>query len=261
MFSKVDGRWGITSFGLKVIGILLMVVDHIHEMFYYVGIPTAFTMIGRVVAPIFLFLAAEGYYYTHSKFRYLRNLLVGFWITSMMELVLQLYLPNPHIVLINSIFGTLFLSLSLMWIVDGLSHPKQNTKMFMFALGALLILIVASLGIFALMSLNDMTLLRTYMIFVPSFLTVEGGLPFMLLGVLFHWTRGNTKIQALVMLLFGLSTLLYVHDGITWMMIFATPFIYFYNGEQGKKSKWFFYLFYPTHIAILYIVATLLFPK
>ena len=79
---------GLTAFQLKVLGITLMVGDHIHQMFVLQGAPMWLTMIGRIVAPIFLFLSAEGFHYTRNKLAYLRNLLVGFWIMSLIQQLL-----------------------------------------------------------------------------------------------------------------------------------------------------------------------------
>lgn len=46
---------GLTAFHLKIFGITLMVFDHVHQMFYFAVIPMWFTMLGRIVAPIFIF--------------------------------------------------------------------------------------------------------------------------------------------------------------------------------------------------------------
>ncbi|EEK76555.1 TraX [Bacillus cereus R309803] len=42
-----------------------------------------------------------------------------------------------------------------------------------------------------------------------------------------------------------------------WMMIFALPFLLLYNGERGYNKTWakyMFYVFYPVHIWMLYII-------
>jgi len=44
-----------------------------------------------------------------------------------------------------------------------------------------------------------------------------------------------------------------------WMLIFALLFILFYNHKEGKKHKYFFYVFYPAHIVILFTIGKLFF--
>lgn len=41
---------GMTGFQIKMLGIVLMVLDHVHQMFAPLGIPEWFTMLGRAVA-------------------------------------------------------------------------------------------------------------------------------------------------------------------------------------------------------------------
>ncbi len=51
---------------LKILAILLMFLDHIYEMFGAFGAPMWLTMLGRIVFPLFMFLAADSFYYTHN---------------------------------------------------------------------------------------------------------------------------------------------------------------------------------------------------
>ena len=47
---------GLDGTQLKTIALVLMVLDHIHYFFEFTGcIPTVFSMLGRLSAPLFLF--------------------------------------------------------------------------------------------------------------------------------------------------------------------------------------------------------------
>ena len=38
----------------------------------------------------------------------------------------------------------------------------------------------------------------------------------------------------------------------------ALPLLSLYNGQRGSGSRWFFYWFYPLHMAVLYGLSTLI---
>ena len=40
-----------------------------------------------------------------------------------------------------------------------------------------------------------------------------------------------------------------------WFMILSLPFILLYNGQRGRKMKYFFYVYYPLHVYLLVILA------
>ena len=74
---------------LKLFAIVLMVFDHIHQMFVPLGAPVWLTYLGRPVFPILLFLAADSFHYTHDHKAYLRRLLLGSWVMTISSFVLQ----------------------------------------------------------------------------------------------------------------------------------------------------------------------------
>lgn len=254
---------GLTSYQMKVIGITLMVCDHIHQMFAMQGAPMYLTMLGRVVAPIFLFLSAEGYYYTHNKLAYLRNLLGGFWLMSAIQCFLPKIVPNDDIVLINNIFGTLFLTVLSMY---GLELFKKNQGKSR-VIGSLLLSGILGVGMISLwLTTQPEYLLPLVMVsmVVPNLMFVEGSVIFVALGVWFYCFRGNKGLQVLGLGVVALLTTGFnfnqqlITSNVQWLMIFAAIPIMLYNGKEGRKMKWFFYLFYPTHIVILYLLATFL---
>ena len=96
------------------------------------------------------------------------------------------------------------------------------------------------------------------MLMIPTLFTVEGGIFMVLLGLIFYIFRTNRKIQFLVLIILSFLAFYTNRTGVQWMMVFAIIPLYFYNGEKGRGDKNFFYIFYPVHIYILYIVASLL---
>lgn len=96
------------------------------------------------------------------------------------------------------------------------------------------------------------------MLMIPNLFTVEGGIFMVLLGLIFYIFRTNRKIQFLVLIILSFLAFYTNRTGVQWMMVFAIIPLYFYNREKGRGDKNFFYIFYPVHIYILYIVASLL---
>lgn len=96
------------------------------------------------------------------------------------------------------------------------------------------------------------------MLMIPNLFTVEGGIFMVLLGLIFYIFRTNRKIQFLVLIILSFLAFYTNRTGVQWMMVFAIIPLYFYNGEKGRGDKNFFYILYPVHIYILYIVASLL---
>lgn len=251
---------------LKLLAVILMFMDHVHQMFVSVGAPTWLTMAGRLVFPIFLFAASESFHYTHNKTKYLQRLLFASWGMTIFTFVLQNLMPNENVVLMNNAFSTFFITglYMLFWdkFVEGIRNkkPAQVVKAILYCfipiLCALPLFLVAKLSFNENVSFTLIRALATVSMLVPNLLAVEGGAAMVALGVSFYIFRKHRAIQIAVLLI--LSAAVYMKGGgIQWMMCFAAIPIALYNGERGKGMKNFFYIFYPFHIGLLYIVSTL----
>lgn len=251
----------LNSFQLKLIGMILMVFDHVHEFFWIDGVPIWFTWIGRIVAPIFLFASAEGFHYTRSKGKYLLHLYIGFLFMNGVSSVVQQQFPSDNM-LLNNIFGTLFLAVFYMWMIDILTSSVK-ARSWLKGIGAVVgLLIPIALSAVMLSVLNSSTFpaWSSYLWkFVPIPLLVEGSFWFVLLGIAFYLLRRSRALQIAALAAFSLF-LLYSSGfdwlgEFQWMMVFAAIPIALYNGQKGPNMKYLFYVFYPAHIYFLYLLA------
>ena len=252
---------------LKFLAVVLMVLDHIHEMFVSMGAPMWLTMAGRLVFPMFLFAASESFYYTHSKKRYLQRLLFASWGMTIFTFILQAVLPNPDVVLMNNAFSTFFVAGLYMLCWDTLKAGIRQKSPMEIGKAAVIFLvpILSAIPVYlmAMLSFNEnvpgsvIRLLARIALLMPNILAVEGGAPLVVLGLLFYIFRKHRTIQIGVLL--ALSLIVYLSGNMvqSLMALAAIP-IALYNGKRGKGMKNFFYIFYPAHIGVLYCIATLI---
>lgn len=257
-----------TATNLKYLAFGLMFLDHIHEMFIEMGAPSWLNICGRLVFPIFLFLAADSFYYTRDRKKYMLRLLLMSWLMIIGNMIVGSLFQNGHVGLANNAFSTFFITGVYIWSWDFFVKGIKNRSAKDFGKGLILFLlpIICALPMILLFSpsllgsLSPLTarLLILLVSLIPNILMVEGGFLLVLLGLLFYIFREKRLLQILSLAL--ITILLYLSDpaSIQWTMIFAALPIFLYNGQKGRGDKYFFYIFYPVHIYALYILASLI---
>jgi hypothetical protein len=248
----------LSGTAVKIIGIVLMTIDHFHQMFAFQGAPDWLSWFGRPVAAMFVFLCAEGFYYTRSRKRYLLRLLAGFLFMSLMNQLLSSFMRMEEIVLINNIFGALFMAAFYMWMIElfreGLRGKNRNAVLL--AVGGMILPLIAGLAlILALGAKNEAAVM--ILLFIPNPVSAEGGFVLIIMGILFYFLRNHRLVQVGVLLLIG-AFLWYTSRnsaGFQWLMIAAAVPLLLYNGKRGRGNTYFFYVFYPAHIYLFYVIA------
>ena len=259
---------GLNGFQLKMIGLILMLFDHIHEFFSFTGrIPLLFKWLGRIVAPIFMFLVVEGYTHTRNKKKYMLKLYIGSVLMNFGNYIFLKYLPRADgFTIENNIFGTLFMIVIYMVIIDFLKRSIKRKDIIKIILSILFLIIPFVVGS-SIISIVNVTNFDFLNYIIPNIYLVEGGPVFVILGLVFYVTKDNIHqlVQSYAIfclaLLFGsfaesnfnIRGLFY--GNYQWMMIFSAIFFYLYNGEKGKGLKYLFYIFYPVHIYLLYTIS------
>ena len=229
------GKRPLSQEGLKFLACAIMLLDHIGATLIPWG---TLRIIGRLAFPIFCFLLAEGAHYTRNPRNYLLRLGIG---AILSELPFDL-----------ALFGS--------W-----SWQHQS------------VMITLLLGAMALLAMKRMTqpLLKILVLllfaFLADFMNTDYGGAGVLMIALFGLTR-ERKYGWLVQLL-GMYLICrwIIPGGAVWFIgryvfieifaILALIPIWLYSGKKSTSSRavqWAFYLFYPVHLWILYLISILL---
>lgn len=253
---------------LKMIALVLMLVDHIGE--FIPGVPVWFRWLGRISSPLFMFCMAWGFYYTHNRKIYLVRLYLFGVFMGALGFVLNI-LPNKATFVSNNIFVTLFMVGLCIYLIEEFKENKR--KAILYIVLFLAVQVVSTLIIPQVMMLMPVfgqeTMLMVASV-LPNIIYCEGGIIFVALGVTLYYTKKNKKNVAIAYLIFcalffvisytpDIEMLLFINY--QWMMIAALPLMLCYNNQKGGGSKYFFYIFYPAHIAILSLIGNFIASK
>ena len=207
--------------GLKLIACVTMLLDHMGAVLFPEQL--WLRIIGRIAFPIYCFLLAEGAHYTKNPIRYGLRLLIGL-------LLAEIPFDLVH---------------------GGLSFHQQNV-MFTLLLGFLAILSVKHLS-------GSMRLLALLPIIAAELLRTDYGAMGVFMILMFFITRNleeNHVLQAIGLL--GLGVSVFKTSFIQPLAVLAILPISLYSGKKVSDNKvlqWGFYLFYPVHLLILWLIS------
>lgn len=254
--NTLENRKGLTTFDLKILGIILMFIDHVHQMFVPFGAPDWLDWFGRPVATLFFFVNVVGFTHTRNKEKYMLRLYFSMVLMSAFTMAMQKAFPYEQVVLMNNIFRDIFIGTMMMYGIDQLSSSMKTRKIGGFFLGLLLILLPVLFSFALQLMTSSQLMLNLTLLFSPALLLAENNVMVLLIPLMYLFRRSR-KFQCV---LIGLFAVFYFVNGSTqWMMIFSILPILFYNGQKGKGLKYFFYIFYPAHIGILYLLSYFLY--
>ena len=277
--SKIAQKGLLDSYTIKAIALIFMTIDHIGAYAFEVPVVAAhysvFRLLGRIAAPLFLYMITESARYTHSRFK----------------LILRLYLSSVSFdiitALMNSFFGdvlgvythgnilyTYFFAVVYITLIENLISAIKTTNW-----KASLIAFIVILSTFLLhplwslvhsMRISSVLIKELLESFVHSPFLVEYSPLFVLLGILMYFARNkwiqigifiaycNICYSSEISALFW-STPLSVFLGYPqYWMVLAAPIMALYNGHRGKENKALFYAYYPIHIYAIIIITKLI---
>ena len=267
---------GLSDTSLKEIALALMVLDHIHYFFSFTGaVPEWFSMLGRVSAPLFLFCTAEGFAHTHDRRTYLLRLWGMGAGMGLVQFVVGVGLGRraDGFYPMNGILRDLTVACLLWQGIDWLRQRRLGRALALVGGVGVLWPAVSLALVAALPPAGQLPLYFLSWTVLPNWaFSTDGGVWFILGGVLLYALRGRRKIQVLAWAAWAfwidmgsVSYLLRMGGGISlgqamllsyqWMEVFAAPLMLLYNGQRGAGHKQLFYWFYPAHVYGLYAVS------
>lgn len=202
---------------IKLLAITTMLIDHIGYVFF--GDIELFRIIGRLAFPLFAYQLTVGFIHTSNIRKYLSRILIFAFLSIV-----------PYGLIFNwtklNILFTLALALLILHIVENLN----------LRIGYCLIL-------------------------TPLFLPMEYGIYGIVLILALYYMRKNLSASVLIIVIATLFYSLFFEIYIQLFSLFGV-LIVLLDWEIGikiklfklKVNKWLFYIFYPSHLLIIYAI-------
>ena len=264
---RTASPFGLSAFSLKLLAAVTMVVDHIGA--YLLPNVIILRIIGRLSFPLFAFFIAEGCRYTRNRLR--RFLLV---------LGLALVCEVGYLAISHELTGTALLTFScsipIIYTLQAFKHalvrPGTAVRRAMgILLAATALAVRRAMGILlAATALAGATILGyAVSVCVP----IDYGFPGVLLPVMASLTdyregkapaclrQADRHPLRLGIFTIGLLAVWYFrgHTDLQLYSLLALIPLALYNGRPGpRRFKYWFYLFYPAHLAVIWLIGALL---
>lgn len=221
----------LTSFLLKIIGIISMTFDHIGIAI--LGRFSFLNLIGRLAFPLFAFQATEGFIHTKDFRKYILKLFVFACVSQVPFLLFSSIFSNNYFSL-NVLF-TFILGLLAIYLYDK-SNNKFCGLLFVMLFGILAELINVDYGMYGVFLMFIFYIFKS-----KKLLMIFSSIILMSIFYISYMFRfpGDILIYFLYLIFSCLSIVL----------------VCFYNKKEGPKAKYLFYIFYPLHLIILYLIS------
>ena len=231
--------FSLTNTQLKLIAITAMTLDHIgRELLPQWPI---LTIIGRLAYPIFAYMIAEGCWHTKHRKQYF---LTVFGLGAVCQIVFYIATGSMY----QNILITFSLSILTIYAIDYCKQSLDNHSVTVPYISVLLML-------------TELALVAFLCRFLPNKLDNDFWIDYGLIGVcipvvLYLVTNKTYKLICLTIML---ALMAYNMGGEQWYALITVPLLALYNGKRGTaRLKYLFYIFYPSHLAIIYGIKMLL---
>ncbi len=274
---------GINANQTKWIALCSMTIDHSYDLINTLSICSSIMpilkIIGRIAAPLFLFLITESAHHTRSRKKFVLRLYFAGIGTSFFTILTNLIFHDLVVYTPGNIIFTYFYTVVYIYLIEYLLnaiHNKSPRKIIISAV--LFVMSILPQQLFYIVDKMDMSemdrstrllLKEVISAIFPPVLHVEYSILFILMGVLMYFFKEKWQ-KGLVLVLFSVISIAGIltgggiwpinglaQNGQYWMVL-ALPFILLYNGQRGRGQKIFFYVYYPLHRYLFTIVNTLL---
>lgn len=224
---------GLTGNMLKLIALVAMTLDHIGLSL----LPQHgwLRVVGRLALPIFAYMIAEGCHHTRSMGRYLLTMAA---VAAVCQGVYWVAMGSLY----QCILVTFSLSVAVIWALRGV-QTRPTVPRVLALTGVLGAVIFVTLALPRLLPGTDFA--------------VDYGFCGVLLPVLV-WL-GRTRSEKLGLCALGLAALVAALGTTQLPALLAIPLLALYNGQRGRlRLKYLFYIYYPAHLAAIYLIGLLL---